>query len=111
MISGLPRPAIAGSASCAPASASLRMSGIGLISVFIGKKPETIVPAHLNRKRARRNRLRRSLALRGRQRVALGQRLGAKGGFWWLRFRSNPASIKSAEPRRPSEYDPGNLHK
>ncbi len=44
MISGLPRPAIAGSASCAPASASLRISGIGLISVFIGEKPETIMP-------------------------------------------------------------------
>ena len=44
MISGLPRPAIAGSASCAPASASLRISGSGLISLFIGMKPETIVP-------------------------------------------------------------------
>ena len=44
MISGLPRPAIAGSASCAPASASLRISGSGLISVFIGMKPETMVP-------------------------------------------------------------------
>ncbi len=44
MISGWPRPAIAGSASCAPASASLRISGSGLISVFIGKKPETMVP-------------------------------------------------------------------
>ncbi len=43
MISGLPRPAIAGSASCAPASASLRNSGSGLISVFIGMKPETMV--------------------------------------------------------------------
>ena len=44
MISGWPRPAIAGSASCAPASASLRISGSGLISLFIGMKPETIVP-------------------------------------------------------------------
>ena len=43
MINGLPRPAIAGSASCAPAAASLRSSGIGLISVFIGMKPETMV--------------------------------------------------------------------
>ena len=44
MISGLPRPAIAGSASCAPASASLRISGSGLISLFSGMKPETMAP-------------------------------------------------------------------
>ena len=45
MVSGLPRPATAGSASWAPASASLRISGIGLISLFKGMKPETIAPA------------------------------------------------------------------
>ena len=45
MVSGLPRPAIAGSASCAPASASLRISGMGLISLFSGMKPETIASA------------------------------------------------------------------
>ena len=53
MTNGLPRPAIAGSASRAPASASLRISGTGLISLFIGEKPETIVPAaNFDRKRA-----------------------------------------------------------
>ena len=41
MISGLPRPAIAGSASRAPSWAALRIKGRGLISVFIGEKPET----------------------------------------------------------------------
>src|SRR4051812_31995851 len=44
MVSGLPRPAIAGSASCAPPAASLRISGSGLISVFSGMKPDTMVP-------------------------------------------------------------------
>ena len=53
MISGLPRPAIAGSASCAPCSASLRMSGSGLISLFIGMKPATIVPGAMGRGNAR----------------------------------------------------------
>ena len=36
MISGLPDPATTGSAKRAPASASLRNSGSGLISLFIG---------------------------------------------------------------------------
>ncbi len=45
MISGLPRPATTGSASVAPASASLRMSGSGLISLLIGTKPATMAPA------------------------------------------------------------------
>ncbi len=44
MISGLPRPAIAGSASRAPASASFCISGSGLISLLSGMKPETITP-------------------------------------------------------------------
>ena len=43
MISGWPRPTTTGSASCAPASASLRISGSGLISLLSGMKPETIV--------------------------------------------------------------------
>jgi hypothetical protein len=43
MVSGLPRPATAGSASCAPLPASLRISGTGLISLPIGMNPETIV--------------------------------------------------------------------
>ena len=82
MISGLPRPAIAGSASCAPASASLRMSGIGLISVFIGMKPETIVPGVIaHRKQSRGDCLRRALTLGRRQRVAQRQRYGAQRGF------------------------------
>ena len=44
MISGLPRPATTGSASFAPASASLRISGSGLISLFSGEKPDTMAP-------------------------------------------------------------------
>src|SRR5262249_39413563 len=44
MVKGLPRPAIAGSASLAPASAKRRINGIGLISVFIGENPETTMP-------------------------------------------------------------------
>ena len=44
MISGWPRPATTGSASCAPASASLRISGNGLISLLSGEKPETMTP-------------------------------------------------------------------
>jgi hypothetical protein len=42
--SALPRPTMAGSASCAPASAQRRSNGIGLISVLIGMKPETTDP-------------------------------------------------------------------
>ncbi len=53
MISGLPRPPTTGSASCAPASARLRISGIGLISVFSGEKPETIVPGLMARGKGR----------------------------------------------------------
>ena len=52
MISGLPRPAMAGSANCAPAWLSLRNSGSGLISLFIGMKPATIV-ARFDGKRER----------------------------------------------------------
>ena len=53
MISGLPRPAIAGSARLRAGIASLRSSGIGLISVFIGEKPDTIMPGAIgHRKRA-----------------------------------------------------------
>src|SRR5215510_2605128 len=44
MINGLPRPAIAGKASPAPSWAALRIKGRGLISVFIGENPETIMP-------------------------------------------------------------------
>ena len=44
MISGLPRPATTGSASLAPAAASLRISGSGLISVLSGEKPDTMMP-------------------------------------------------------------------
>ena len=44
MMSGLPRPAIFGSASVAPASASAFISGSGLISLLSGMKPETMVP-------------------------------------------------------------------
>ena len=44
MISGLPRPAIAGSAKLAPRLASFCISGSGLISLLSGMKPETIAP-------------------------------------------------------------------
>src|SRR5262245_25678659 len=44
MVSGCPLPATTGSARCAPASASLRSSGSGLISLLSGMKPETIAP-------------------------------------------------------------------
>ena len=82
MISGLPRPAITGSASCAPASASLRISGSGLISLFIGMKPETIVPGvNATGNGARRDRLGGGRALAGRQRIAPRQRGGAQSGF------------------------------
>jgi hypothetical protein len=43
MVSGSPRPATTGSAKAAPASANLRINGSGLISLFIGMKPDTIV--------------------------------------------------------------------
>jgi len=45
MVSGWPRRPVTGSASCTPASASFFISGSGLISVFIGMKPDTIAPA------------------------------------------------------------------
>ena len=41
MISGSPRPATTGNASCAPETTSLRISGSALISLFNGMKPET----------------------------------------------------------------------
>ena len=47
MTSGLPRLPVTGSASCAPASASVFISGSGLISLFIGMKPDTIAPAEI----------------------------------------------------------------
>ena len=45
IISGLPLPATTGSASPAPRSLSRRISGTGLISLFSGEKPDTIMPA------------------------------------------------------------------
>ena len=82
MVSGCPRPAIAGSASCAPASASLRISGTGLISLFSGMKPETIASAaHGDRKRALRDRLGGGGTHVGRQGIAAGERFPADGGF------------------------------
>ena len=44
MTSGLPRPATTGSANCAPCPHSFFINGSGLISLFIGMKPETIAP-------------------------------------------------------------------
>ena len=75
-------PATTGSASCAPASASLRISGSGLISVFSGKKPETIVAGlDRERKRPRRDRLGGLRALGRRQRIAPHERVLADDGF------------------------------
>ena len=82
MISGLPRPAIAGSASCAPAASSLRINGSGLISVFSGMKPETIAPGLIaSGNAARRDRLGGLRALGGRNRIAADQRVLADNGF------------------------------
>ena len=81
MISGLPRPSMAGSARCAPASASLRISGSGLISVFSGMKPETIVPGLTRRERRGRDRLGGRRTLGGGHRVARGERVVAESGF------------------------------
>ena len=53
MTSGLPRPAIFGSANCAPASASFCISGSGLISLFSGIKPDTMVPREIGSGNAR----------------------------------------------------------
>ena len=82
MISGLPRPAIFGSASVAPASASFFISGSGLISLLSGMKPETMVPGAIGkRKSARRNRLGRRLAHVRRQRIAPRGGVAAEFGF------------------------------
>ena len=103
MISGCPRPAMAGSASCAPASASLRNNGTGLISVFIGEKPETMVPgSDRHRECAAGNRLRRRRALRSRQRVAQRKGCGAEGGFRLIAVSvtSDIGKVRSREGRR-----------
>ena len=66
---------------------------------------------YLDGKPARGNRLRRALTLRRQQRVAQRQGFGAQGGFCLSVISVRSDIDKSAEPRRPSEYDPGNLHK
>ena len=71
MISGLPRPATTGSASCAPAPRALRISGSGLISLFSGDEAgDDRAGRDRDRKRPRRDRLGGPGALGRRQRVA-----------------------------------------
>ena len=111
MISGYPRPAMAGSARLAPASASLRSSGMGLISdfAFIGMKPETMVPAATGTGNARSAiaaaAAARSAASNASRRAMAVARSAA---FVWSGLVTSDINI-SAEPRRPSECDPGNL--
>ncbi len=107
MMSGLPRPAIAGSAKAAPASASLRISGSGLISVFIGIKPETILPAYLTVEtrapRLSRPRLPRAAAGSASRFARASLRSRALGVSCRGRFRHE----ESAEPHKPSSVIPG----
>ena len=102
MISGLPRPATTGSASLAPAAASLRSSGSGLISVLSGEKPDTI-DAGLDRKRERprRDRLGRGLPLGGGHRIAPRERGLAQFGL--AARRSEGSVINRAEFHSPTE--------
>ena len=57
------------------------------------------------------DRLRRRGALRRRQRVAPREGCGAERGFRLIAVSVRSDIGKSAEPRWPSECDPGNLHK
>ena len=108
MISGLPRPATTGSASRAPASASLRISGSGLISLFIGMKPDTMAPGAIgDREGARRDRLGGGGALgRGsasrrasasRRSAALARPSGSR-----MTLVTDRASGEAVERRRPA---------
>ena len=82
MIKALPRPAIAGSASCAPAAASFFIRGNGLISLFSGMKPDTMTPGPMASGNApRRDRLRRGLPDVGRQGIAPCDGVAAKFGL------------------------------
>ena len=113
MISGLPRPATTGSASCAPASASLRISGSGLISLLSGEKPDTIAPGLIaTGNGARGDRLGRGLrARRAGSASRARERRSAQFGFELLDGDSGHRPIRyhasgrkrSAEPRWPSE--------
>ena len=76
MVSGCPRPATAGSASCAPASASLRISGMGLISLFSGMKPETIASAATASGSGRS-----AIAWAAAARMSAGRRIAARERF------------------------------
>ena len=79
MISGWPLPATTGSASFAPASASLRISGSGLISLLSGMNPDTTAPGGTATGNGRAgDGLGGLLAFRRRQRVAARDRLAAQ---------------------------------
>ena len=83
MIKGLPRPAIAGSARPAPASANLRINGIGLISLFIGENAgDHHPPLNFQWERARGNRRSGSRTLGRRQCITQGKCLLAQSCFW-----------------------------
>ena len=122
MISGLPRPATTGSASPAPAVASLRMSGSGLISVFSGEKPDTMMPGAIEMGNGRAAiapaaacRSADGNASRRANTVLRRSALSSSNGMVVV-INRGPESIPrrkegSAEPRWPSERDPGNLHK
>src|SRR5262249_13295312 len=111
MIRGWPRPATTGSASRAPAAASLRISGTGLISLLSGEKPETMLPgwtasgnsrpAIVSAARARwaaGNASRRSSASRRREAFT------SAGGAGVIMDTSSCANVRSsAEPRWPPE--------
>ena len=104
MTSGLPRPAIFGSANCAPASASSFISGSGLISLLSGMKPETMVPrSNGKRKLPRRNRLGRGLAQISRQGIAPRRGVAAEFGLFDRRCRIHANSVilrcERSEPR------------
>ncbi len=114
MISGLPLPATTGKASVAPASASLRMSGTGLISLFIGMKPDTTAPGSIARgngraaiasaaaaRSSRGKASRRASA--SRRSTALASSIEADEGI------QTGAGVRSRDGRR--SCDPGNLHK
>ena len=87
MTSGRPRPATTGSASRAPCPASVFISGSGLISLFIGMKPETIAPGTAETGNGRRgDRFGGGAADISRQRVAPRDHLAAQFGFCGLDF-------------------------
>ena len=82
MISGLPRPATTGSASCAPAALELAHQRQRIDLALQRQKPDTIAPGAIaSGNGARRDRLGGLRALGRRQRIAPHQRVLADDGF------------------------------